>query len=122
MSAAKYLLPAVMLSFAVTLGHSAQAKEQAADNYHTYCAQCHGVHGNGKGVNIRDMSVQPRDHTDATAMSARSDEDIAKVIKEGGLSINKSVLMPPWGDVFSDEEVADLVQYLRKLCNCSHGG
>lgn len=122
MSAAKYLLPAVMLSLAVTFSHSAQSKEQAADNYHTYCAQCHGVHGNGKGINIRDMSVQPRDHTDATAMSARSDQDITKVIKEGGASINKSVLMPPWGDVFSDEEVADLVQYLRTLCKCSHGG
>ena len=67
------------------------------------------------------MSVQPRDHTDAKAMSARSDQDLAKVIKEGGIAINKSVLMPPWGDLFSDEEVTDLVQYLRTLCKCSHG-
>lgn len=122
MSAAKYLLPVMMLLLAATLSQEASAKEQAADNYHTYCAQCHGVHGNGKGINIRDMSVQPRNHTDAVAMSARSDQDLTKVIKEGGTSINKSVLMPDWGDVFTDEEVADLVQYLRKLCNCSHGG
>ena len=100
---------------------SASAAEDGAVLYKTYCAQCHGIHGNGKGVNVRDMSVQPRDHTDAKAMSARSDQDLAKVIKEGGIAINKSVLMPPWGGVFSDEEIDDLVHYLRTLCKCSPG-
>ena len=115
------ILLGVLLPLAITISDSTFAKERAEDNYRTYCAQCHGVQGNGKGVNIRDMSVQPRDHTDAKAMAARSDQDLAKVIKEGGIAINKSVLMPPWGDVFSDEEVDDLVRYLRKLCNCSYG-
>lgn len=100
----------------------AHAKETAADNYHTYCVQCHGMEGNGKGVNIRDMSVQPRDHTDVKSMSARSDADLAKVIKEGGMSISKSVLMPPWEHTFSDEEITDLVAYLRVLCKCKLGG
>lgn len=111
----------MILSLILAVNSTAYAKERAEDNYRTYCTQCHGSQGNGKGINIRDMSVQPRDHTDTKAMAARSDQDLTKVIKEGGLSINKSVLMPPWGDVFSDEEVADLVQYLRKLCKCSHG-
>lgn len=97
------------------------AKESAADNYKTYCTQCHGVTGNGKGVNIRDMSVQPRDHTDAKDMSARPDADLFKAIKEGGLSINKSVLMPAWSDVFTDEEINDLVAHLRTLCKCQSG-
>lgn len=97
------------------------AKETAADNYKTYCMQCHGVTGNGKGVNIRDMSVQPRDHTDAKDMSARSDAELFKAIKEGGLSINKSVLMPGWGDVLTDEEINDLVLHLRALCKCQSG-
>ena len=100
---------------------SASATEKAADDYRTYCAQCHGVQGNGKGINVRDMSVQPRDHTDAKEMSARSDEDIYKVIKEGGVSINKSVLMPGWSDVLSDEEIRGLVAYLRELCQSTHG-
>ena len=100
---------------------AAMGKETAVDNYRTYCTQCHGADGNGKGINIRDMSVQPRDHTDAKAMSGRSDDTIFKTIKEGGPSIDKSVLMPPWGDTFSDEEIRDLVAHLRKLCNCSFG-
>lgn len=95
------------------------AKENATDNYRTYCIQCHGLQGNGTGVNIRDMSVQPRDHTDAKTMSSRTDEALFKTIKEGGLSVDKSVLMPPWGDTLSDEEIRDMVAHLRELCKCS---
>ena len=118
---AKHILLSIVLPLAILASGTVYAKERAEDNYRTYCTQCHGSQGDGKGINIRDMSVQPRDHTDSKAMATRSDQDLAKVIKEGGLAINKSVLMPPWGGVLSDEEVADLVQYLRKLCKCSHG-
>lgn len=111
----------ILLLVAMFLAVSAQASETAADNYKTYCVQCHGMKGNGQGINVRDMSVQPRDHTDAKAMSARSDDTLFKVIKEGGLSIDKSVLMPPWGDSLSDDEMHDMVQYLRTLCKCKFG-
>ena len=109
--------------FAILLAASVQAhaKESAADNYKAYCVQCHGMAGNGKGVNVRDMSVNPRDHTDAKAMSGRSDEALFKVIKEGGTSISKSILMPPWAATLSDEEIQDLVQHLRTLCKCKFG-
>ena len=113
-------LAAGLLPIALIMSSAAFGTDRAEDLYRTYCTQCHGSQGNGKGINIRDMSVQPRDHTDAKPMSARSDQDLTKVIKEGGLSIDKSVLMPPWGYVLSDEEVTDLVQYLRTLCKCSY--
>ena len=113
----KLLLVILLAIFSV----QAQAHEAAADNYKAYCVQCHGMEGNGKGVNIRDMSVMPRDHTDAKAMSGRSDETLFKVIKEGGPSIDKSILMPPWGETLSDEEIKDLVQLLRMLCKCKFG-
>jgi len=96
--------------------------ETAADNYKTYCIQCHGMQGNGMGANIQDMSVQPRDHTDAKSMGSRSDVELFKVIKEGGLAINKSSLMPPWDGTFTDDEIHDLVKHLRKLCKCKHAG
>lgn len=99
----------------------AWAAESGKALYETYCAQCHGMKGNGMGINIRDMSVQPRDHTDATAMGARSDEILFQAVKSGGQSINKSVLMPPWDGVLSDEEIQSLVEYMRELCQCRHG-
>ena len=92
--------------------------ESGADLYKTYCWQCHGMLANGMGMNIPDMTVQPRDHTDNKAMTARSDEELFKAIKGGGQAIEKSVLMPPWGEVMSDEEIQSLVRYLRELCKC----
>jgi cytochrome c oxidase cbb3-type subunit III len=111
----------LLLIILLTASIPVYAGETAADNYKTYCVQCHGMQGNGKGVNIRDMSVTPRDHTDAKSMSTRSDDELFKVIKDGGLSISKSVLMPPWGATFTDEEIRDLVQHLRTLCKCKYG-
>lgn len=84
--------------------------------YEIYCTQCHGMNGDGGGINVRDMSVQPRDHTDPVEMGARTDKELVKVIKHGGKSIDKSVLMPAWDDNLSDEQIDDLVAYLRQLC------
>ena len=110
----------IAIIFAVGLQTQVACAESAVDNYRTYCMQCHGMEGNGMGVNIRDMSVQPRDHTDARAMGGRTDAELFKVIKEGGLSINKSSLMPAWADTFTDNEIHDLVKYLRQVCKCTH--
>ncbi len=84
--------------------------------YEIYCTQCHGMNGTGGGINVRDMSVQPRDHTDPEEMGARTDEELAKVVKEGGTAIDKSVLMPAWDDNLNADQVADLVAYMRQLC------
>lgn len=105
------------LLIAVTM--PAWAGEESGESlYKTYCWQCHGMEGNGMGINVRDMSVQPRDHTDAKEMSTRSDAELFKAIKHGGQSISKSVLMPPWDGVLSDDEIHRLVRYLRTLCHC----
>jgi mono/diheme cytochrome c family protein len=31
------------------------------------------------------------------------------------------VLMPAWGDTLSDDEIHDMVLYLRTLCKCKFG-
>lgn len=84
--------------------------------YKSYCTQCHGLAGNGKGINTPHLSVQPRDHTDRAEMSARTDDDLFKAIKQGGQAVNKSILMPNWDGNLSDDEIRDLVAYLRQLC------
>jgi len=113
----KPLMAPVLILLFVLFSSTASATS-AEDNYKNFCWQCHGMTGNGMGLNVQDMSVQPRDHTSAKSMGGRSDSDLFKVIKEGGLAIDKSVLMPPWGDSLSDNEINDLVKYLRELCQC----
>ena len=84
--------------------------------YDVYCTQCHGVNADGKGTNTPHISVQPRDPTDTKEMSARNDEELVKVIKHGGKSIHKSILMPGWGGNLNDDDIHALVAHLRELC------
>lgn len=95
-----------------------QAMQRSAHLYDVYCAQCHGIARNGKGVNTIALAVQPRDHSDKAAMVAIPLEQMAKAIREGGGAVNKSALMPPWGAVLSEEQIADMVTYLRQVCRC----
>jgi len=86
--------------------------------YDTYCAQCHGANRDGNGLNSVYISVQPRDHSDPKGMGDIPNDEIIEVIKKGGLAANKSVLMPAWGEIFSDDEVNQLAAYLRHICKC----
>src|SRR3546814_3120356 len=66
----------VALAGSMLLPNSAAAGDDgkfvsAARHYDTYCVQCHGVNRNGRGINSRDMSVQPRDHSDAKGIARR---------------------------------------------------
>jgi len=115
------LLYSMLVIFILVFSVPVAAREKAEDNYKTYCWQCHGMSGIGNGINVRDMSVQPRDHTDGKDLSTRSDDELFMAIKEGGQAVSKSVLMPHWDGVFRDEEIRDLVRYLRELCQCEHG-
>ncbi len=112
----------IATAMALGLTLSAMGSAQAADTkqvFDFYCAQCHGVKGDGKGINVgKDFATDPRNFTNAADMEKRSDEDIRTVIKDGGPSISKSPLMPPWGATLSAAEVNDLLAYIRKMCNC----
>ena len=94
--------------------------EAAKENYKLYCAQCHGVKGNGAGINKADMSVAPRNHTSTAEMSRLKDSDIYDAIASGGTAVGKSTLMPPWSGVMTDTEIKEMVAYLRELCNCKN--
>lgn len=92
--------------------------ETADKNYKLYCSQCHGVKGNGAGINKSDMQVAPRNHTNTAEMAKLKDSDIFNAIAQGGTAVGKSTLMPPWNGLMNDTEIKEMVAYLRELCNC----
>ena len=116
------LLAGMSLIFLGSLATPASAADDqfkhAEKLYDTYCAQCHGADRDGNGLNSTFISVQPRDHSDPKGMGDIPNDEIIEVIKKGGLAANKSVLMPAWGEIFSDEEVDQLAAYLRHICKC----
>lgn len=111
---------APILSLFLVLGLSQQAlaadAEAGKQLYRVNCSQCHGLEGTGKGINAPHLEVAPRNHTDYEEMIARTDDELYKAISEGGQAVNKSVLMPNWGKTLSNEEIENLIAYLRKIC------
>ncbi|MBI5598606.1 MAG: cytochrome c [Deltaproteobacteria bacterium] len=102
---------------------SGKAGIDASSLYLHYCSQCHGIGGRGDGINSTpDMAINPRDHTEASFMSTRSDEQFIEIITGGGTRLAKSPLMPSWGSTLSGEEISALVAYLRELCKCRYEG
>ncbi len=86
--------------------------------YRHYCANCHGTEGAADGPNAQYLSVQPVSHDDAAYMSKRPDDSLFDAIYSGGYVMNRSQLMPPYGQTLSREQIWSLVRYLRELCDC----
>ena len=112
------LFAASLAACALLLGGSAQAQD-APKLFKFYCAQCHGLGGKGDGPNVtKDFPVSPRNFTSAKEMDKLSDADMKNVIMDGGPSMSKSPMMPPWGKTLTPEQVDGLIKHLRGLCNC----
>jgi len=88
--------------------------DEAKKAFETVCAACHGTSGKGDGPAAAQLNPKPRDYTDAEWQKSVTDEDLAKVIVEGGAAVGKSETMPPnpqWKD--KPEVVAELVKTIR---------
>ena len=81
--------------------------------YMKYCQVCHGATGEGNGFNAYILSIKPRNFTESDYMNALSDNRLAEAVREGGRGVNKSLLMPVWGNTFSSLEISYLVRYIR---------
>ncbi len=72
------------------------------------CAMCHGDKGDGKGDMATDMK-NVTDFTNPDAMKNRTDGDLFQVIRHGKGE------MPPEGDRAKDDDIWNLVNYVRSL-------
>lgn len=110
----------VLQPAAVTADDSELAK--AHENYQSYCQKCHGEQGKGDGPGAAMLKPKPRDFADCANMQKRSDDELVKVISEGGESIGMSADMQPWGGTLSEAEIRSLVKFVRSFCKQPAGG
>jgi mono/diheme cytochrome c family protein len=83
--------------------------------YDTYCVACHGADGKADGPGAVALNPRPRAFTDKAWQAQVDDAHIAKVIKEGGPAVGLSATMAPWGAVMNDEELKNVVAYVRQF-------
>jgi cytochrome c553 len=92
------------------------AADQAKIKFDTLCASCHGASGKGDGAAAAALNPKPRDYTDAAWHASVTDEELAKVIVEGGAAVGKSATMPPSPDLKDKPEVvAEIVKIIRSF-------
>ena len=83
-------------------------------SYTAYCAGCHGREGKGDGPITKMVKNQSMgDLSDKEAMSQFSDEDLYKVIAEGGEAIGKAKLMPAHKDKLGESGIQAIIAYIK---------
>ncbi|MEG9436821.1 c-type cytochrome [Edaphobacter sp. HDX4] len=86
------------------------------------CIACHGADGRG-APEASTRFIRPDTWPDFTRCDQTTPEpDVAykAVILHGGHSLGFSQIMPAFGDLLNDEQINDVIAYLRSFCRNVH--
>lgn len=86
--------------------------EAAKAFYAARCASCHGADGRGDGPIAAGLSPKPGSLRDAAWQMRISDDELAKVIIEGGPALEKHATMPPSLDLKDNRPLAAALIHL----------
>lgn len=99
-----------LLSSLVAAGSLQTNLKRGEALYQQHCARCHGASGDGLGRDVKDLVIPPASFQ---SMKSRSKTDM-----ELFLAIKQGVLFSPmhgWADRLSDQEIRDVLDYIRSL-------
>ena len=108
-----------VVAWALSLAGSQTGLAQGKSLYTQNCLACHGESGQGDGVMVRGLptmdhnkmgaeAVRPPDFSDPAVLLGASPALLEGKIIRGGMGTG----MPYWGDIFTSEQIRDLVLYL----------
>jgi cytochrome c2 len=90
--------------------------------YEAGCIACHGSEGKGAPMAstvFRRLDTFP-DFTDCAGTTPEPNGNWKAVIVHGGPSRGLSQIMPAFGDLLTDEEINDVIAYMRGFCKNVH--
>lgn len=76
-----------------------------------YCVTCHGINADGNGRAARLYNPRPAN----LRTSDKNDAYMLLIVRMGGGALARSQYMPPWGGELTDEQMRDVVAYLRSI-------
>lgn len=79
--------------------------------YANYCVTCHGMNADGNGRAARLYTPRPAN----LRGSDKNDQYVSLIIRKGGAALGRSEFMPTWDAELTEEQVRDLVAYLRSI-------
>ncbi|HLZ42872.1 MAG TPA: c-type cytochrome [Candidatus Sulfotelmatobacter sp.] len=81
-----------------------------------YCDRCHNPESTAERVsNYDNLEVKPHPFTEGDTLNKISDADLTAIISYGGTALNKSALMPAWGNTLSKSDIQALISYIRAI-------
>ena len=80
-------------------------------NFGAYCMVCHGLDGQNTGVPFADKMSPPVPRLSSAPVQAYSDGQLHRIIQDGIFPSG----MPASKEIFRDEEIWQLVLYIRHL-------
>jgi cytochrome c oxidase cbb3-type subunit 3 len=81
-----------------------------------YCERCHNPESTVERVsNFDNLEIKPHPFTEGETLNKMSDADLTAIISHGGAALNKSALMPAWGNTQSKSDVQALISYIRAV-------
>lgn len=102
-------LDEIALGYQQTLGHNLNDQ---------YCARCHDAESTPERVsNYDNLDVKPHPFSEGDTLNAISDADLTAIISHGGPALNKSALMPAWGNTLSKSDIQALIAYIRAVAD-----
>ncbi|MBI4400889.1 MAG: cytochrome c [Nitrospirae bacterium] len=93
------------------LGWTASAgdPQNGKARYEQYCAVCHGPRGLGDGP-MAKATTPPATRLTAPEVRNKTDQDLLASIADG-----KGGTMPAWRGILTDQELLDVLAYVRSL-------
>ncbi len=83
-----------------------------------YCSRCHDPESSPERVsNYDNLEVKPHPFTEGSTLNKISDVDLTSIILHGGPGLNRSALMPPYGNTLSAADVHALIAYIRAVAD-----
>src|SRR4051812_10245640 len=81
--------------------------------FQQYCQGCHGE--DGRGGRKDGFMPRPQNLTKKGYIDQLPDEYLFTVISKGGEAVNKSGYMPSFGKKFQNEDIDNLIAFIRSL-------
>jgi mono/diheme cytochrome c family protein len=81
-----------------------------------YCERCHNPESTVERVsNYDNLEIKPHPFTEGDTLNKMSDADLTAIITHGGPALNRSALMPAWGNTLSKSDIQALISYIRAV-------
>jgi len=106
--------PMLLAAHAATAQNGATAgnTSNGREIFLRYCSGCHGEDGRGEAKtfrpNVGNLAIKQ-------LMDELSDEYLFVVIQKGGAAVGKNAAMPAWNAQLGDDEIRDVVAFVRTL-------